>query len=454
MRNEDKPREVSGVELLINNHQSVKAELDARVENFTICLNLGKELLGRRQTTPRALEVKEKCVQLCMTRDHIDDQWLERWELLQLMLEVYQFARDAAVAEQWLIGQEPYLLNEDLGETLDQVELLIKKHETFEKSIYAQEDRFNALRRLTTLEKRQLRKDTDASLVSSPASTTIIDQDASLTIVDKSVVEQTRLAKYQEEFRTWEERERELNAHRQREREREEQEALAAREADQLRRDKEGNASTRQANTANLTAAELIDVTKALASAGALASTSRLQSNPNTGSPSAQRKEVEIRIEGALSRKHEWESVNKKASNRSWDKVYCVINSFNRYEFYKDQKHFKNNKPLESFSLVGGGVEPAVDYKKKEHVFRLKLNNGGQYLFRARDDDEMQQWINRTQAAINQANGSDSAGGTLSSAQLAEIKTKSLPPLDKRTTSSTSGPGGASSSLRKDFSKK
>lgn len=31
------------------------------------------------------------------------------------MLEVYQFARDAAVAEAWLIVQEPYLLSQELG---------------------------------------------------------------------------------------------------------------------------------------------------------------------------------------------------------------------------------------------------------------------------------------------------------------------------------------------------
>lgn len=27
-------------------------------------------------------------------------------------------------------------------------------------------------------------------------------------------------------------------------------------------------------------------------------------------------------VEGVLTRKHEWESTTKKASNRSWDKVY------------------------------------------------------------------------------------------------------------------------------------
>ena len=38
-----------------------------------------------------------------------------RWEHLQLILEVYQFARDAAVAEAWLIAQDPYLKSEELG---------------------------------------------------------------------------------------------------------------------------------------------------------------------------------------------------------------------------------------------------------------------------------------------------------------------------------------------------
>jgi len=32
----------------MNNHQSLKAEVDAREENFTICINLGKDLLERK----------------------------------------------------------------------------------------------------------------------------------------------------------------------------------------------------------------------------------------------------------------------------------------------------------------------------------------------------------------------------------------------------------------------
>ena len=48
-------RDVSGVELLMNNHQGLKAEIDARDENFTICVNLGKDLIHRRH--PRSQEV-------------------------------------------------------------------------------------------------------------------------------------------------------------------------------------------------------------------------------------------------------------------------------------------------------------------------------------------------------------------------------------------------------------
>lgn len=35
--------------------------------------------------------------------------------IFYIVLEVYQFARDAAVAEAWLVAQEPYLMSTELG---------------------------------------------------------------------------------------------------------------------------------------------------------------------------------------------------------------------------------------------------------------------------------------------------------------------------------------------------
>ncbi|CAF4967205.1 unnamed protein product, partial [Rotaria sp. Silwood1] len=153
MNNSDKPHDVSGVDLLMNNHQSLKAEIDSRQENFIMCINLGKDLINRQHV--RSSEVKEKCIQLSMLRDNVDDTWKERWKYMQLIL-----------------GQ--------LGETLDQVQNLIKRHEQFEKSLLTQEDRFNALRKVTTLEKKR-----------------------QLPFVQPR---QSRLSIYLEEFKTWEER--------------------------------------------------------------------------------------------------------------------------------------------------------------------------------------------------------------------------------------------------------
>ena len=49
------------------------------------------------------------------------------------------------------MAQDPYLKSEELGQTIDEVENLIKKHEAFEKAAAAQEERFAALERLTTV---------------------------------------------------------------------------------------------------------------------------------------------------------------------------------------------------------------------------------------------------------------------------------------------------------------
>lgn len=68
-----------------------------------------------------------------------------------VVLEVHQFSRDAGVAEAWLLGQEPYLSSKEVGQSVDEVEKLIKRHEAFEKSAATWEERFSALERLTTV---------------------------------------------------------------------------------------------------------------------------------------------------------------------------------------------------------------------------------------------------------------------------------------------------------------
>merc|ERR1719245_1280976 len=76
MKTSEKPRDVSGVELLMNNHQGHKAEIDAREDNFSDCITLGKELLNRSHYASN--EIKEKLLELTNLRNEMLHRWEER----------------------------------------------------------------------------------------------------------------------------------------------------------------------------------------------------------------------------------------------------------------------------------------------------------------------------------------------------------------------------------------
>jgi spectrin beta len=87
--------------------------------------------------------------------------------------------------------------------------------------------------------------------------------------------------------------------------------------------------------------------------------------------------------------------------------VYVVLSS-NVLQFYKDQKHARADPKgnyRSQIDLEGTTAVAATDYNKRPNVFRLKLANGGDYLFQSKDEDEMNNWISR----INAASGADAA---------------------------------------------
>jgi spectrin beta len=57
--------------------------------------------------------------------------------------------RDIEQLDAWLNVRKPILEDTAVGDSIDAVELMLQKHEDFEKMVFAQEDRFNAIRRLT-----------------------------------------------------------------------------------------------------------------------------------------------------------------------------------------------------------------------------------------------------------------------------------------------------------------
>lgn len=378
MKTSEKPRDVSGVELLMNNHQGHKAEIDARADNFNDCITLGKELLNRSHYASN--EIKEKLLELTNMQNEMLHRWEERWEHLQLILEVYQFARDAAVAEAWLMAQDPYLKSEELGQTIDEVENLIKKHEAFEKAAAAQEERFAALERLTTFELKELKRKQDEEELRRreeasrhSVGTDKTDGERSETQSIKSAVSGRRGSTSSEKKRSKSRRDRSKSPFR-----------SFRWPKSKARPEQPGSYSDDEGD------------------AGSIKRESTLQRDGDE-------------LEGMLVRKHEWENTTKKASNRSWDKV-CVVLKGTNLRFYKDQKSYRSSPDAPyrgepAMELPGGKAEIATDYTKKRHVFRLKCANGGESLFQASDDDEMAQWVNSiNQVAEAGASGSASGG--------------------------------------------
>ncbi|XP_032787983.2 spectrin beta chain isoform X7 [Daphnia magna] len=639
MNTTEKPRDVSGVELLMNNHQSLKAEIDARGDNFSACIALGKELLSRGHYATN--EIKEKLVALTNQRNSMLHRWEERWEHLQLILEVYQFARDAAVAEGWLMAQESYLMSHELGHTIDEVENLIKKHEAFEKSAAAQEERFAALERLTTMEwilhgdgggdlsgalvdnhpswhpgyfhpvvdspfRSLLRSISDQT--PSPAcikelfeESTFHDEDGPFLVSNNSSASSSphlsRLSHSSCVSDTSASSASSSNASasgdklKKRRKYRKKRGVKRQNMALSFKNSQDGCSGKAESPSAvyceewiystsnqpevnkRLTFAGLseaeqsgfsdelpvrrnsldsdvkkkpkkntswlnmwqnllritpkpmkkaqepiaVEINPAVGRISTLPSiseagpseTQSVHSNPsttncsvalssasgsltacnvqtNTTSPKYELKELKRRqeederqraeelaaqqaalaaihsppegsnqdqtdgdtspsepisgstdkdptteateerrsslaggddvYEGTVNRKHEWESTTKKASNRSWDKVYLTLRQGD-LAVYKDQKcaraapevYHRNESPLDIRTAV---AEVAADYTKKRHVFRLKLANGGEYLFQAKDDEEMNGWVTKLQASTNAAVESASAGSS------------------------------------------
>uniref|UniRef100_A0A8C4HSB2 Spectrin beta chain n=1 Tax=Dicentrarchus labrax TaxID=13489 RepID=A0A8C4HSB2_DICLA len=307
---QENPRDVSSVELLMNNHQGIKAEIDARNDSFTACIELGKALLARKHYASE--EIKEKLLQLTDKRKDMIDKWEDRWEWLRLVLEVHQFSRDAGVAEAWLLGQEPYLSSREMGQNVDEVEKLIKRHEAFEKSAATWEERFAALERLTTV--RHAKKLTKSLFIFF----------INLLLIGRFVphcIHQTLFSCHKSLFSV-------VNGV---------SEPSPAGSPGASRKGKASQAATLPAKT-------------------------------QPDAPTSQ-------LEGFLHRKHEWEGHNKKASSRSWHNVYCVINQ-QEMGFYKDQKSASQGIPYHSeipVSLKDAVCEVALDYKKKKHELTVSM---------------------------------------------------------------------------------
>jgi len=201
----DEPaKDVAGAEALLERHQEHKVSL-ARfpfaMSHLALAAHRAKSMrattaskrpstLGAACWTRGCRKATKSAKRLCHVRFHVAFKpivslvlqlnalesekaallalWEERRILYEQCMDLQLFYRDTDQAETWMTKQEvsnmniycilsltfniqqAFLSNEDLGDSLDSVEALIKKHEDFEKSLAAQEEKIKALDEFAT----------------------------------------------------------------------------------------------------------------------------------------------------------------------------------------------------------------------------------------------------------------------------------------------------------------
>ncbi|MPC51704.1 Spectrin alpha chain [Portunus trituberculatus] len=141
-------KDVAGAEALLERHQEHKGEIDAREDSFKTCRESGEKLVEKNHNASE--EVKQNLATLSSEKATLLALWEERRILYEQCMDLQLFYRDTEQADTWMAKQEAFLENEDLGDSIDSVEALIKKHEDFEKSLAAQEEKIKALDEFAT----------------------------------------------------------------------------------------------------------------------------------------------------------------------------------------------------------------------------------------------------------------------------------------------------------------
>ncbi|XP_041430679.1 spectrin alpha chain, non-erythrocytic 1 isoform X5 [Xenopus laevis] len=140
--------DVAGAEALLDRHQEHKGEIDAHEDSFKAADAAGQALLNAGHYASD--EVREKLTILTEERTALLELWELRRQQYEQCMDLQLFYRDTEQVDNWMSKQEAFLLNEDLGDSLDSVEALLKKHEDFEKSLSAQEEKITALDEFAT----------------------------------------------------------------------------------------------------------------------------------------------------------------------------------------------------------------------------------------------------------------------------------------------------------------
>ncbi|KAM9061272.1 LOW QUALITY PROTEIN: spectrin beta chain, non-erythrocytic 5 [Sarcophilus harrisii] len=151
---EEPSGDVSGAERQLLQHQGLGQDIEEHWLLVQDAQREGEQLAGSDHVM--AQEVKEWLQELGDQLQELQEKWARRQELYKENWELQKLRQELEKADTWLSSREGLLLDPNLGNSVSDVEELLRKHQDLEKTLAAQEEKFDQLQRKTETDQKLL----------------------------------------------------------------------------------------------------------------------------------------------------------------------------------------------------------------------------------------------------------------------------------------------------------
>ncbi|XP_050676650.1 spectrin beta chain, non-erythrocytic 5 isoform X3 [Leptidea sinapis] len=366
--------DVAAAERVLARHKDIVAEMDAKDDAFQTFYTDGEKLVSEGHFL--SCEVEGRMFALRTRRAALESAAKNRRDIYEQHLDALMFLRDADALDQWISARVPLVRDGKYGDSVAHTEELINRHRDLEETIDAQKERFNALKRITLIEKSFKEQKLE-------------EEQARRRQAEQQEADRLQLVKRREMERIAEERRREsVTGQREIQLDRQTSVGAASSEetlspAPQFERLPKNDALVKRADS-------MIVGTKTAKRTPSFTTRRRTQSFRRHRQPDEL---PPVDNEGDLERKQETGVGGKRAAVRSWRAYYGVLCG-QLLCFFRDKQDFATSKAAAPpVVILHARCEPASDYTKRPNVFRLSCTDGAEYLFSCASRAMMMEWV-------------------------------------------------------------
>ncbi|KAK7068042.1 Spectrin beta chain, non-erythrocytic 5 [Halocaridina rubra] len=144
MKTQEKVRDAASAQALRTEHERIKAEIEAREDVFSSVVEAGRNMIEDQHYA--SVEVEERVNKVLEERNHLHAAWQQKKIYLAQLIDLQFFLRDAKQLDTISSTQEAALSSADFGTTIEEVDAQVKKHDAFEKLVYAQDEKLDILK--------------------------------------------------------------------------------------------------------------------------------------------------------------------------------------------------------------------------------------------------------------------------------------------------------------------